>query len=320
MSAPEYTGRAALNLALDRALAADFRVFLLGRNLADPVGGRYGVTRGLSTAHGSHRVVDVPPSVAAMCGAAVGAALEGMVPVVELPAAPVGGAVLDQLAQVRVFQEPKGAYGGSPVFRVPVPAPEMGLDAQLDRFARIPGLRIVQPTTPADAESLLLAAIQDPAPSVVLEPVRLYDTIGPRTDPAGRGATLAAAALAVRAADTTVVTCGVARAAALHAAADLTAEGVEVDVVVLRGLESLDTEAALRSVARTRRLVLAAGTAEARLRCRDLADLAGRELLGRLSAPAEHARAVDAGELRPADIAAAVRTVCGYSRSRAPGR
>jgi pyruvate dehydrogenase E1 component beta subunit len=320
MGAREYSGRTALNRALDHALATDFRVILLGRDPADPVGGPHGVTRGLSTAHGGHRVVDLPASVTAMCGAAVGAAIEGLVPVVELPAAPVGSAVLDQMAHVAVFQEQRRAAAyGSLVFRVPVPAPEVFADSHLDRFTRIPGLKVVQPDTPAAAETLLLAAIRDPAPSIVLEPVGLYRALGPPVDPAESGSALDA--FTSPGADATVVTCRASRAAALRAAADLAADGVEIDIIDLRGRGPLDTEAVFRSVARTRRLVLAPGTAALRTPCLEIAGLVNRDLAGELAAPVEHApEQPGSSGPGPADIVAAVRAACGYSRSRVPRR
>lgn len=321
MSIPTYSGRDAINHALRHALTADFRVLLLGQDLADPVGGLHGVTRGLSTAYGRHRVINVPASVVAMCGAAIGAALEGLVPVVELPSAPVSGAVLDQLAAVTVFQEQQlSPSGGSPVFRLPVPVRRAGADNSLDRLSRIPGLQILQPDTPADAESLMLAAVRDPAPCVFLEPVRLYDTIGPRADPDSPGPAPAAAEPTSRRPDVTVVTCAVSRAPAMHAAADLAADGLEVDIIRLHGPESADTDAVLRSVTRTRRLVLAPGSAAAQAQCRGLAELVDRDLLGRLAAPVHHVQTADSGEPRPVDIATAVRAVCSYSRSRMPAR
>ncbi|WP_284742440.1 transketolase C-terminal domain-containing protein [Amycolatopsis sp. RTGN1] len=322
MSAPEYSGRTALNRALDRALATDFRVILLGQDLSDPIGGRHGVTRGLSTAHGSHRVLDLPASVTAMCGAAVGAALEGMAPVVELPAAPVSGAILDQLAHVAVFQEQqRAATYGSLVFRVPVPDPEARSDSHLDRFTRIPGLKVVQPDTPAAAETLLLAAIRDPAPSVVFEPVRLYRILGPQADAAEGESPLDADEFTFRGADATVVTCHASRAAAMHAAADLATAGIEIDIIGLRARGPLDTEAVFRSVARTRRLVLAPGTTAHQGTYLEIAELVNRDLGDRLAAPVEHAREpTGTSGPEPADIIAAVRTACGYSRSRVPGR
>jgi len=322
MGAHEYSGRTALNRALDRALATDFRVILLGQDLADPVGGPHGVTRGLSTAHGDHRVVNLPASVTAMCGAAVGAAIEGMVPVVELPAAPVGSAVLDQMAHVVVFQEQRRATTyGSLVFRVPVPAPEVLADSHLDRFTRIPGLKVIQPDTPAAAETLLLAAIRDPAPSIVLEPVGLYRALGPPAAATESGSTLDASEFTSPRADATVVTCHASRAAAMRAAADLAADGVEIDIIDLRGGGPLDTEAVFRSVARTRRLVLAPGTAALRAPCLEIAELVNRDLVGQLAAPVEHVREQPGSSgPGPADIISAVRTACGYSRSRVPGR
>ncbi|WP_163506525.1 hypothetical protein [Fodinicola acaciae] len=176
----EYSGRDALNQALRRALAADDRVLLLGQDIADPIGGAYGVTGGLSTTYGRHRVVNLPGPVTGMTGVAVGAALEGMVPVVELSVAAIAGPALDQLAHAAALFPGANGYG-SPVFRVPMPADALRGGARTRWFALIPGLNVLTPRTPAEAETFLHAAILDPAPCVVVEPVALYDATGPRS-------------------------------------------------------------------------------------------------------------------------------------------
>jgi pyruvate dehydrogenase E1 component beta subunit len=321
MSAREYSGRDALNRALDRALATDERVLLLGEDLADPVGGRYGVTRGLSTTHGRHRVVNLPASATALTGAAVGAALEGMVPVVELPVAALTGAALGQLAQTAVLGDLRGrtATCGSPVFRVPVPAdPALPLAEPAFQpehwFALVPGLTIVAPSTPADAGALLTSAILDPAPCVILESVSLYRTRGPLTEHAGTDPGLGVAAVIRRGRDATVVTYGASRAAALCAADDLAVDGVEIDVVDLRTLAPLDVGTILTRVRHTRRLVLAPNVAGPYGPGAAIAAQVGRELFGELEVPVEHSACGD-GTGRAA-IAAAVRGVCkGGTRS-----
>lgn len=182
MSSEEYTGREALNDALDRALAADERVLLLGQDVADPIGGPYGVTRGLSTTYGRHRVVNLPAPVTAMTGVAVGAALEGLVPIVELSVAAITGPALDQLAHAAALFHEGSGYG-SPVFRVPMPE-GAGVGARTRWYALVPGLNVLTPRTPAEAENFLTAAIFDPAPCVVVEPVSLYEARGSVAVPA----------------------------------------------------------------------------------------------------------------------------------------
>jgi pyruvate/2-oxoglutarate/acetoin dehydrogenase E1 component len=312
----EYSGREALNRALDHALAADERVLLLGEDLADPVGGPYGVTRGLSTKHGRHRVGNLSSAATATTGAAVGAALEGMVAVAELPVDALTGPALDQLAQAAVLHDPSSRHDtdGSLVFRVRLPGDAAGRAALGHSFARVPGLKVVVPGTPADAEALLTAAVRDPAPCVVLEPVSLYETRGPLAEDARTGPGLGAAAISRRGTDVTVVTYGAARAAALHAADDLATEDILIDVVDLRYLVPCDVETVLTMVRRTRRLVLAPDAAAPWGPCAEIAELVNREFFGNLRAPVEHAPG-HLGGPAPADIAAAVRTAYGHSAS-----
>ncbi|MBE9373266.1 alpha-ketoacid dehydrogenase subunit beta [Saccharopolyspora sp. HNM0983] len=313
MSTAHYSGRVALNRALDRSLRADYRVLLFGRDLADPVGGRYGVTKGLSTAHGLHRVVDTPEP--AIIGAAVGAAIEGMLPVVEIPASGITNAVLDQLQAVLGCERP--AKTGAPVLRVPLPPGESRSRAYGQWFARVPGLKVLAPSTPADAEALLSAAITDPAPCIVLEPAVLYRASGPRAEPARTAAHRCAAETVRRGTDATVVTYGAIRGPALRAAAALAAEGIDVDVVDLRSLAPLDVDTVLAAVRRTRRLVLAPDMAAPSGPPTEIAAVIHRELFGTLHAPIEYVVGpADTDGPNASEIVAAVRATCGRVTAR----
>src|SRR4029077_2072698 len=175
---------AALRAALDEALAADPRVFLLGEDLADPAGGIAGVTSGLSTKHGHDRVLDTPISEAAIVGAAIGAALEGQLPVAEIMIMDFIGIALDQL--INIAAKARFTSGG----RTPCPltvrtATFGGLGSGATHsqsleawFMHVPGLKVIMPSTPADAKGLLTAAIFDPDPCLFIETIVTYGMTG----------------------------------------------------------------------------------------------------------------------------------------------
>jgi pyruvate dehydrogenase E1 component beta subunit len=260
-AAGEVSVRAALTRALDEALAADDRVVLLGEDIADPSGGVFGVTKGLSTTHGADRVRDTPISEQAIVGAAIGAALGGLRPVAELMFMDFLGLALDQLAN----HAAKLRYmsGG----RTPVPlvvrtavGGGLGVGAQHSQMleswlTHIPGLHVVVPSTPSDARQLLHACLAADDPCVFIEQVPLLSRRGPLDDAA---LTLGRAAVRRPGGDVTVLTYGRQVHQALAVADALAAEdgGPDVEVVDLRSLAPLDDAAILESVSRTRRAVV----------------------------------------------------------------
>src|SRR5579863_1085433 len=159
MTEKEMTMREATNLALDQAMAADDRVFLLGEDIADP--GASGPTRGLSTKYGTDRVLDTPISEAAIVGAAIGAALDGYLPVAEIMIMDFIGIAVDQIinhaAKLRFMSAGRTTspitirtqvYGG------------LGTGATHSQsleawFMHIPGMKVILPATPRDAKGLL---------------------------------------------------------------------------------------------------------------------------------------------------------------------
>jgi len=293
----EVSVRAAITRALDDALAADETVVLLGEDIADPSGGVFGVTKGLSTTYGVDRVRDTPISEQAIVGAAIGAALGGLRPVAELMFMDFLGLVLDQLAN----HAAKLRYmsgGRTPVPMVLRTAVGGGLQVGAQHsqmleawLTHVPGLKVVVPSTASDARALLRAAIADDDPCVFIEQVPLLSRRGPLDD---TPVALGTAAIPRPGTDVTVVTYGRQVHEALAVAESLAPTGPDVEVLDLRTLSPLDTEAVLESVARTRRCVVLHEAVVTGGFGAELAALISEALFGRLLAPVVRVGAVSA--------------------------
>ncbi|MCL4747229.1 MAG: alpha-ketoacid dehydrogenase subunit beta [Burkholderiaceae bacterium] len=251
----------AINEALTEEMARDERITLVGQDVAAP-GGPFGASRGLLEKFGPWRVKDTPISEALIAGLGVGAALAGLRPVVEIMFLDFMGLAMDQV----VNQAAKVSYMSGGRQRLPLtirtlcgagrnngPQHSQNLEAW---FAHVPGLKVVWPSTPADAKGLLKAAIRDDNPVIVIESLSLWTSKQSVTDddevtPIGK------AAVRRQGTDATVVTIGGMVPRALAAAEQLATEGIEIEVVDLRTLSPLDRETILESVAKTHRLVIA---------------------------------------------------------------
>jgi acetoin:2,6-dichlorophenolindophenol oxidoreductase subunit beta len=284
------TMRQALNAALGEALAADPTVLLIGEDLADPGGGISQVTKGLSTTYGTDRVRDTPISEAAIVGAAVGAAAAGLRPVAEVMIMDFISIALDQL--VNHAAKARFMSGGRLSIPLTVRTAVFGgigsgathsqtLEAWL---AHVPGLKVVVPSTPADAKGLLTSCIFDDDPCVFVENVALYGTKGPVPDGAFR-IPLGQADVKREGADVTVIAYGRTVRDALVAAAQLADEHVEVEVIDLRTLVPFDADTVLDSVARTGRAVVAHHATRFGGFGAEVASVINQELFGQLAAP-----------------------------------
>jgi len=254
--------REAINAALDEALRTDPSVFLLGEDLADPAAGVNAVTRGLATSYGADRVLNTPISEAAIVGAAVGAAIDGYRPVAEIMIMDFIGIAIDQI--VNHAAKLRYMSGGRTTCPITVRTAifagtgsggthSQSLEAW---FMHVPGLKVVFPSTPADAKGLLLSAIADPDPVLFVEASRLYGVRGPVPDGDGLHIPLGRAAIRRPGRDLTLITYGLAAALTLEAAQVLAGEGIEAEVLDLRSLLPLDLDTVLASVRRTRRAVV----------------------------------------------------------------
>ncbi|MGH9030752.1 MAG: alpha-ketoacid dehydrogenase subunit beta [Acidimicrobiia bacterium] len=250
----------ALNTALHDALADDDRVVVYGEDVGR-LGGVFRITDGLQARFGEHRCFDSPLAESGIVGTAVGMAMYGLVPVVELQfdafSYPAFEQIVSHVAKMRT--RVRGRIDLPITIRIPyggrVGAPEHHSESPEVYYAHTAGLKVVTPATPADAYSLLRDAIACPDPVVFLEPKRRYYdqaelALPVRTEPIGQAV--------VRRAGTkvTVVAYGPAVSLALDAAEAAAGEGWDLEVVDLRSLDPLDTETVFASVRRTGRCVV----------------------------------------------------------------
>ncbi|MBT0566045.1 alpha-ketoacid dehydrogenase subunit beta [Williamsia sp. CHRR-6] len=250
----------AVREALSLAMEADERVFILGEDIG-VYGGAFGVTKGMLDRFGPQRVRDTPISELGIVGAAVGAAMVGMRPVVEIQFSDFTNQAMDQIVNqaAKIHFMLGGAAHVPMVLRAPSGS-GTGAAAQHSQsleawFAHVPGLKVVLPATAADAKGLLLAAIDDPNPVIVLEHKLLYRTTG--SVPVGNARVpLGKANVACRGDDVTIVATGVMVSRALAAAEVLRESGIGVTVVDPRTLVPLDEQTILEEVKATGRVLL----------------------------------------------------------------
>ncbi len=258
----EITYLQAINEALRESLQEDPRVFLMGEDIGRH-GGAFGVTRGLWEEFGGERVRDTPISENTLAGAALGAALTGMRPVLEIMFLDFSLLALDQI--VNEWAKVRYMYGGQCRAPLVLRSPQGGLSwksaaahhaQSLEAlFVHIPGLKVVFPSTPYDAKGLLKAAIQDDNPVIYLEHKAMYADKGPVPEEPYR-IPLGAADIKRAGTDVTVVAAGKMVHFALEAAETLAGEGISVEVVDPRTLKPLDEATIVASVRKTHRAVL----------------------------------------------------------------
>jgi acetoin:2,6-dichlorophenolindophenol oxidoreductase subunit beta len=250
--------RTAIRDALDEELAADERVILFGEDIA-VAGGVFATTPGLYEKYGEERVFDTPISELALAGAAFGSAVTGLRPVVEIMFGDFLTLAMDSLVnqstkywfltqeQVSVplvFRSVVGAGGRFGAIHSQMPA---------SWFMGVPGLKIVGPSSPADAKSLLKAAIRDDNPVLFFEHKRLYTLEGEVNGEVGR---LGEAAVVREGSDVTLVTAMKSVHDSLEAAEALAADRVSAEVVDLRTLRPFDVGTVLASVRKTGRIAI----------------------------------------------------------------
>ena len=250
----------AVNDALHTEMERDPSVLLLGEDVGR-AGGVFRASVGLLERFGPDRCVDTPLAEAGMLGTALGLCMAGWRPVCEMQYDAFSYPCLDQLINHvgRYHWRTRGAMEFPLVVRMPygggVRAPELHDDSPETYYAHTPGVKVVVPSTPADAKGLLAAAIRDPDPVVVLEPKLVYRTArgpvpeGEHLVPLGR------ARVAREGSDVTLVAWGAMVPLCERAAEELAGEA-SVEVLDLRSLKPLDEEAVLASAARTGRIVV----------------------------------------------------------------
>jgi pyruvate/2-oxoglutarate/acetoin dehydrogenase E1 component len=261
---PDTTYAKAVGEALRLSLAEDDRVFLAGEDIG-VYGGAFGVTDGLMADFGEERVRDTPISEDAIAGMAIGAAITGMRPIVEIQFSDfvvnAMDAIVNQAAKLHFM------YGGNVEVPIVIRAPGgggTGAAAQHSQsleawFAHIPGLKVVMPSTPQDVYDLLLASLLDPNPVMFLEHKLLYKTEGPletRAAIADTPARIGEATVRRTGADLTIVGYSIMAQRALEAADSLAADGIDAEVIDLRTVRPIDFETVRSSVKKTGRLLV----------------------------------------------------------------
>ena len=250
----------AIREAIAQAMQEDENVFMLGEDIG-VYGGAFGVSGDLYHRFGAERIRDTPISEMGIVGAAVGAALVGMKPIVEIQFSDFTAQAMDQIVNqaAKIHFMLGGELSVPMVLRAPLGS-GTGAAAQHSQsleawFAHVPGLKVVMPATAQDAKGLLLSAIDDPNPVIVLEHKLLYKTSGPVTEealrtPIGRCNVLRTGSQAV------VVATGVMVSRSLEAAEMLKSEGIDISVIDVRTLSPLDMTPIEDAVRATGRVLL----------------------------------------------------------------
>ena len=254
------TYREAMRAALRDALQRDERVFLLGEDVGR-YGGSFGVSLGLLADFGPERIRDTPLSESAFTGAAIGAAMSGMRPILEIMTVNFSMLALDQLLNnaATLLHMSGGQFNVPLVVRMCTGAGRQ-VAAQHSHslenwYAHIPGMKVLAPATLEDARGMLWTALEDPDPVVIFEHGGLYNMEGELAADAGP-VPIDRAAIRRAGGDVTVVAYGGTLPKAMAAAERLAEEGISCEVVDLRTLRPIDDVTLLESVARTTRAVV----------------------------------------------------------------
>ena len=322
--------REAVCEAMSEEMRRDDRVFLLGEEVAE-YNGAYKASKGMLDEFGPERVIDTPISELGFSAIAVGAAMNGLRPIVEFMTWNFAVLASDQIINhaSKMLQMSGGQFGCPIVFRGP-----NGQAGQLaathsqayeSLYASMPGLKVVTPFTPYDAKGLLKSAIRGEDPVLFLEHKALYRQ-GPARRPEPHAdylVPLGKAAVARPGTDLTIVTWGAIVYKALNVAKALEKEGVSVEVIDLRSILPLDTEAILRSVKKTGRALVAYEDHEFMGFGAEVAAQVSDAAFGYLDAPVKRVAGAFSSipyadvlekEVRPQDddVLAGARAVLGY--------
>ena len=249
-----------MRMALREALKRDPRVFLMGEDVGR-YGGTYAVTRGLLDEFGEDRIRDTPLSESVFVGAGIGAAMNGMLPIVEVMTCNFSLLALDQiLNNAATLRHMSGGQFSIPlVIRMATGAGRQ-LAAQHSHsfegwYAHIPGIKVLTPATIEDARGMLWTALMDPDPVIIFENALLYNLEGNLAADAGPVG-IDRAIVRRTGDDLTLVTYGGSLHKTIQAAERLAGQGISSEVIDLRTLRPLDMETVLESLAKTHRMVI----------------------------------------------------------------
>lgn len=251
----------ALTHALDSEMARDSSVIVYGEDVGYE-GGVFRATVGLQEKYGKDRCFDTPLSEAAIVGSAVGAAINGLKPVVEIQ---FSGFVLPALNQIlahaaRMRNRSRGKYNLPMVIRMPYGGGIRALEHHSESleaiFSHIPGLKVVIPSTPYDTKGLLLSAIRDPDPVIFMEPKRIYRAFKQEVPEEDYTVPIGKAKIVKKGENITVVAWGALVREAQKAIEEVEKEGISVELIDLRTISPIDRETIIESVKKTGRFLV----------------------------------------------------------------
>jgi pyruvate dehydrogenase E1 component beta subunit len=256
------TMRDALNDALREELARDQNVFLMGEEVAE-YQGAYKVTRGLLEEFGAKRVIDTPITELGFAGLGVGAAMVGLRPIIEFMTFNFSILATDQIinSAAKMLYMSGGQYKIPIVFRGPggsaYQVSSQHSQAIESWFAYFPGLKVVMPSTPADAKGLLKSAIRDDDPVIFIEQERMYGMKGEVPEDEDFTIPLGVAEVKREGSDATIIARSLMVPTALQAAEQLEKDGISCEVIDPRTIRPLDIDTIVASVQKTNRVVIA---------------------------------------------------------------
>lgn len=252
--------REALREAMSEEMRNDDRVFLMGEEVAE-YNGAYKVSQGMLEEFGPDRVIDTPIAELGFAGIGVGAAMNGLRPIIEFMTFNFSLVAIDQVinSAAKMLSMSGGQFGAPMVFRGPT-ASAGQLGAQHSQafdnwYANTPGLKVIVPSNPADAKGLLKSAIRDDDPVIFMESEQMYGDKG--EVPEGEYVIPIGSAKVVReGTDVTIVSFGKIMKVAIAAAEELSKEGINVELIDLRTIRPIDYATVIDSVKKTNRMVI----------------------------------------------------------------
>jgi pyruvate dehydrogenase E1 component beta subunit len=252
--------REALREAMNEEMRRDEKIFLMGEEVAE-YNGAYKVSKGMLAEFGEKRIIDTPIAELGFAGIAVGAAMNGLRPIVEFMTFNFSLVAIDQIinSAAKMMSMSGGQYSCPMVFRGPTASAGM-LSSQHSQafenwYANCPGLKVVVPSNPADAKGLLKSSIRDNDPVIFMESEQMYGDKG--EVPEGEYIIpIGVADIKKEGKDVTIVSFGKIMKQALAAAAELEKEGISAEVIDLRTVRPIDFNAIISSVKKTNRLVI----------------------------------------------------------------
>lgn len=254
------TYREAVKLAIRKAMSEDERVFLMGEDVGH-YGGCFAVSMGLLDEFGDKRIIDTPLSESAFTGAGVGAAMNGMRPIVEIMTVNFSLLALDQIMNnaATLHHMSGGQFNVPLVIRMATGGGKQ-LGAQHSHslegwFAHIPGLKVLTPATVQDAYDMLGLALADPDPVLIFENSLLYNSKG-SLDTKAIPLEIGKALIHKEGKDITILTYGINLFKALESAEILAKDGIDVEVIDLRSLRPLDDETIMKSIKKTHKVII----------------------------------------------------------------